>query len=208
MGLSSRSSPSVLASLRTGWWLGSSLLRLVQSVRAQVAPSRPFPRTPYNLLLPAAGLAVVVECLPTDPADLGATVSAAADGRGHTQPSKPHLRRDHTQPSKPHLRRDQLSHAHGPAWDWPWHLELLPQSERLDYPLSHHLYRASRGNRAQLLSSQYSAAYRSCSQSRCKLGARQPASRAWSCCTCCARRVASAGRSNTSPPAARTSSSA
>jgi hypothetical protein len=196
MGLSSCSSPSVLASLRTGWRLGSSLLRLVQSVRAQVAPSRPFPRTPYNLLLPAAGLAVVVECLPTDPADLGTTVSSAADGRGHTQPSKPHL------------RRDRLSHAHGPAWDWPWHLELLPQSERLDYLLSHHLYRASRGNRAQLLSSQYSAAYRSCSQSRCKLGARQPASRAWSCCTCCARRVASAGRSNTSPPAARTSSSA
>jgi hypothetical protein len=40
--------------------------------------------TAYNLLLPAAGLAVVIECLPTDPADLGVVVSSAADGRGHT----------------------------------------------------------------------------------------------------------------------------
>jgi len=57
-----------------------SLAQLTQARRGELVVDL----TPYNLLLPAAGLAVVVECLPTDPADLGTTVSAAADGRGHT----------------------------------------------------------------------------------------------------------------------------
>ncbi len=36
--------------------------------------------SPYNLLLPARGLCLVVECLPTDPADTGAT--SVRDGKG------------------------------------------------------------------------------------------------------------------------------
>jgi hypothetical protein len=37
-----------------------------------------------NLLLPASGLCVVIECLPTDPADQTATITIAADVKGHT----------------------------------------------------------------------------------------------------------------------------
>ncbi len=37
-----------------------------------------------NLLLPAAGLCVVIECLPTDPADQTATITIAPGVKGHT----------------------------------------------------------------------------------------------------------------------------
>lgn len=52
--------------------------------RTQARWGEPLELTAYKLLLPAAGLAVVIECLPTDSADLGAVVSSTADGRGHT----------------------------------------------------------------------------------------------------------------------------
>lgn len=57
-----------------------SLAQLTQARRGELV----LDVAPYNLLLPAAGLAVVIECLPTDPAGLDTPVSTATDGRGHT----------------------------------------------------------------------------------------------------------------------------